>query len=488
MRARSLAAFAAVILVGMSSAKADPKADIEKKIKEAMESYDLMDYDASKKLLNQALAAAKKAKLDKDTVAARAYLDLGIVSFVNNDQDAAKLSFLSAVQIDPKIQIDPAYKSPEMSKLLEEARGETKGGGGTSGGGGGITEPAGGGGGGAECAGVKGVQHTPIDNAKSGVAVPIEALVGSDVKSVKVSVMYRPEGATAFTEVKMTKSDGCKYTAQIPAAGLKGSLVHYYVAAYNEAGKPVAQQGSQGSPNIMELSGGGGGAKSGGDTEDPLNGNKSGGGGGSGSGTPSGGDTEQHVDVGGAKVSKVSIALSAGGGFGFLQSGNQTEGAGGMPNPVKSAGFGNSVVLQPEIAYKPSAQLSIGLVGRMALPLGANIDGHSPVGPAGLLRLRYALDSSGEGVQLMGEAGAGILRSTLQLDNTMAGMGNVDIVAQGPLLLGGGLGYAKKVSGSMTFFADLAALAGIAVVDKIGLAPMNSGVTVDLSLGLAFGL
>jgi len=88
----------------------------------------------------------------------------------------------------------------------------------------------------------------------------------------------------------------------------------------------------------------------------------------------------------------------------------------------------------------------------------------------------------------MGEAGAGILRSTLQLDNTMSGMGNVDIVAQGPLLLGGGLGYAKKISGSMTFFADLAALAGIAVVDKIGLAPMNSGVTVDLSLGLAFGL
>src|SRR2546425_8195847 len=126
MRARSLAAFAAVILVGMGSAKADPKADIEKKIKEAMESYDLMDYDASKKLLNQALATAKKAKLDKDTIAARAYLDLGIVSFVNSDPDAAKLSFLSAVQIGPKIQIGPAYKSPEIAKLLEEARGETQ--------------------------------------------------------------------------------------------------------------------------------------------------------------------------------------------------------------------------------------------------------------------------------------------------------------------------------------------------------------------------
>src|SRR5579863_3465978 len=129
MRVRSLAAFVAVILVRLSTVHADPKADIQKKIKEAMESYDLMDYDASKKALNQALAAAKKAHLDKDAVAAKAYLDLGIVSFVNNDADGAKLSFLSACQIDPKIQIDPAYKSAEMAKLLEQARGEAKGGG-----------------------------------------------------------------------------------------------------------------------------------------------------------------------------------------------------------------------------------------------------------------------------------------------------------------------------------------------------------------------
>ena len=60
-------------------AHADAEGDIETKIKEAMENYDLMDYDAAKKLLNQALAIAKKAKLDKDPVTAKAYLDLGIV-------------------------------------------------------------------------------------------------------------------------------------------------------------------------------------------------------------------------------------------------------------------------------------------------------------------------------------------------------------------------------------------------------------------------
>jgi hypothetical protein len=487
MRARSLVALAAVIFVGLArSAHADPRGDIEKKIKEAMESYDLMDYDASKKLLNQALASAKKAKLDKDPIAAKAYLDLGIVSFVNNDQDAAKLSFLSAVQIDPKIQIDPAYKSPEMAKLLEEARSEAKGSGG------GSSEPVvSNGGGGGDCAGVSGLDHTIIDNAKAGVALPIEAQLGSDVKAAKVSVMFRPEGSTDFTEVKMTKQGDCKYVAQIPASALKGSLVHYYVAAFNAAGKVIASKGAAGSPNIVELTGGGGGAKSGGggDDEDPLgNGKKPpppSGGGDSGGGEVSGGDTTSSVTVGAPKASKVSIMASVGSGFGFLAANNVTE----AMNPVKSAGFGTAwAVFTPEIAYAPSAQLSIGLAGRFAIPVGANIDGHSPVGPAGLLRLRYAFDPSGNGVHIMGQAGVGILRSTLQLDNTMSGMGDVDIVAQGPLLLGAGLGYAKHVSSSVTFLADLGALAGIAVVDKIGLAPMNTGVTLDISLGLAFGL
>jgi hypothetical protein len=482
MRVRSLATFAMVLVVGLRTAHADPRADIEKKIKEAMESYDLMDYDATKKLLNQALASAKRAKLDKDALAAKAYLDLGIVSFVNNDQDGARLSFLSALQIDPRIQIDPAYKSPEMAKLLDEVRSEVKGGGGGS-------EPIStGGGSSGDCGGVKGLEHTLVDTAKAGAAQQLEATLGADVKASKVAIMVRPEGATSFSEIRMSKQGECKYVGTIPAATMKGSLVHYYIAAFNDAGKPVAQKGSAGSPNIMELTAGGagGGGTGGGDNENPLAGGgaKSSGGGSSGS-EPSGGDTSSGVSVSSHGPGKVLIGLSAGSGFGYLAAHNTTEGG----NPVNQSGFGSSlVVVQPELAFRAGAQVSIGLVGRFAIPVGANMDGHSPVGPAGLLRLRFGLGASGDGFQLMAEAGGGILRSTLKIGNTMAGTGDTDIVAQGPLLLGGGLGYAKAVSSSMIFRVDLAALAGIAVADKIGLAPMNTGLTIDLSLGLGFGL
>ena len=502
MRARSLVALCAVLLVHFRVAHADPKSDVEKKIKEAMASYDMMDYDASRKLLNQAIATAKKARLDKDPVAARAYLDLGIVAFVNNEQDAAKLSFISAVQIDPKIQIDPAYRSPEMSKLLEQVRSENKGGAsasaGNSGGDDGGLPPdlagdIGASGGGGDCSGVKGLQHEIIDSAKANAPLHVEAMLGSDVHATKVSVMYRPEGSTSFTEIKMTKQGDCKYVAEIPASGMHGSLVHYYVAAYGSNGKPLAEKGSAGSPNIMELTaGGGGGGASPGDDEDPLGGGKSSGGGSSSSSSSSssnsGGEVSGGTTVTGPKQSKVQIMFSAGSGFGFLQAGNTTEGDGMTTSPVKAAGFGTALaVLQPELDYKLSPQLAIGVAGRLAIPVGANINGHSPLGPAGLLRLRYSLAPSGDGVELMGQLGVGVLRSTLKLDNAMPGM-DVDIVAQGPLLIGAGIGYTKHVSSSVSFLADLGALAGIAVTDKVGLAPMNSGVTLDISLGLAFGL
>jgi hypothetical protein len=458
------------ILFGFGVADASPKTDIQSKIKEAMENYDLMDYDAAKKLLTQALAIAKKNKLDKDPVVARAHLNLGIVQFVNNDADGAKLSFLSAVQIDPKIQIDAAYKSNEMSKLLEQVRKEASGGGG--GGGSEPVEPPPAASG-VDCLTVQGMQHSIIDTAKGGAPLAIEAYVGMDVSGVtKVSALYRPEGATEFTEVKLKKEGDCKYTGSIPSAAMKGSLVHYYVAAYGDGPKPVASKGSSGSPNIIEISGvaSGGGA---GDTEDPIGGGGGGGGG--------GGSVSSNVTVG-PKRARIMIAIAGGGGTGYVS--GETEGM----NTVKDCCFGKAIAaVQPEIGYFVKPQLSISLAARIGFPIGANVEGHATAAPAGLLRVRYALATSGEGLRFMGQLGAGFLRNTITLDNAEPGM-DTDIVAQGPLLLGAGVGFTRRLSGAVSVMADLSALGAIAVVDSLGAAPvLNNGFGIDLSLGIQLG-
>jgi hypothetical protein len=89
----------------------------------------------------------------------------------------------------------------------------------------------------------------------------------------------------------------------------------------------------------------------------------------------------------------------------------------------------------------------------------------------------------------MAEIGAGILRNTLKLDaaSTTPGM-ETDIVAQGPLLLGAGIGYVQRLGGTLALFIDLEAIAGIAVVSEVGSAiHLNSGISADMKLGLAVG-
>jgi len=433
----------------------DPKADIAAKARAAMASYDSMDYDAARRLLIQALAIAKKARLENDPIVARVYLDLGIAQLASSDPEAAKLSLLSAAQIDPKIAIDPGYKSAELVKLLDDAKAAA-----------GAIEPepeaAG------DCKGVRGLRHTVVEYGRIGAAQPIEALVGSELSPARVVVMYRPEGAIDFTEAKLTKQGGCKYTGAIPASGTHGALVHYYLAAYDANNKVLAAKGSSSAPNILELN-----ASGPRETENPL------------SETAPSEEGEARVTKPAplGKQSSFVLSLAAGTGFGYVTGKTEAD------NKVQTCCVGTSlVVLSPELAYGTSRRFAIGLAVRFGLPLGANIEGHSTGAPAGFVRVHYALSPSGDGLRLMGELGVGVLRNTIQVDAKDTAEMDTDVVAQGPLLVGAGIGYTKHVSRAFAIFAQLDAMAGIAVVDTLGSAiNLNTGVSADLSLGVAVG-
>lgn len=458
MGTRSYIAWAAALAVALGTTHAvfaDPKSDAAARSKEAMASYDNMDFEAAKKQLDQALALVKRAKLDKDPVAAKIYVNVGITALAAGDREAAAAAFRSAVQIDAKIQVPAAYRSPAITSLLDQARADAK----TAP----IAEP---GPPGLDCSTVKGLQHTIIDSAKAGSAEPIEALVGADVTPAKVVVMYRTEGATSFVEARLAKQGACKYTGAIPGAAKKGALIHYYVAAYDENNRVIVGKGSSSSPNIMELVGGAP-AKSG-DGEDPINGR-------------SGGGVSGGVIAGG-KPARIYIGVAGGTGLGFVTGTTEAN------NTVENCCLGTSlVVITPELGYYVTRKLSVGAAARLGLPIGANVAGHATLAPSGLVRVRYALSASGEGIRVMGQLGAGILRNTIKLDNPMSGM-DTDIVAQGPLLVGAGVGYMKRLTGSLAFIADLSALGAIAIVDEIGSAPnLNNGLAADLSIGFAFG-
>jgi hypothetical protein len=479
MRPTLVLVFSLVFCVFVSAtarrAHADTKKDIEVKIKEAMESYDLFEYEEARKLLNTALTLAKKNKLESAPIVAKVHLSLGIVYYAGlKDEPSAKLAFMSAVEIDPKIQIDAAYRSAEMAKLLEESRTEQAGigvepGGGSTGGG--TPEP-----GGVDCATVTGLQHDILDSGKQGARLPIEAYLGGDVSgATKVVIMVRLKGQEKFSEIPMTKQGDCKYVGAIPAKTMKGDLLHYYVAAVGENGRDVANKGSEGSPNIIELAASTGGVSD--SNDNPLDG----------SGKRDDGKNDDNSGVtggvvAGGKRSTVYFAVAVGTGLGYVSGKTEQQ-----QNEVECCIAPGYFHFAPELGYYINKQLAIALAGRIGVPFGANIDGHAKVGPAGLLRVRYALSPSGVGVHVSGAIGGGIIRNTIKLtDPDPPGM-DTDIVALGPMLLGGGAGYTAALGKSLRFNAELNATAGIPVVKTIGESHLYFGVQFDLALGLSFG-
>ena len=490
MRVIRTAAALVLFVLGVAAprvahADAKGKKDIQQKIKEAMENYDLLEYEEARKLLNQALTIAKKSKMENDPVVAQVHLSLGIVYYAGlQDSESAKLSFLSACEIDKKVKLDPAYKTADMDKALVEAcadAGGSSGSSGSSGGGddvGSIDV-----GGDVDCSSVSGVQHEIIDTAPAGADLKITAQLGGDVDAARVGVMYRPQGGTDFVEAKMTKKGECTYVGAIPASGLKGELVHYYIAAFNGAGKVIAGKGSSGSPNIIEIAGvasGGGGGAVVGDDEDPLHGGGPRGGGGGGEVEGIGGG----VSVGPQKKSKVYINLAVGSGGTFVTGKTEQD-----LNDVKCCFAPALLHVMPELGFYIGPKTSLGAAFRMGFPIGANIMNHSTAAPAGLLRLRHSLGDGQEGLQVTGSIGAGVMRSTIKLTEAPEGM-DTDIVATGPLLVGAGAAYTTGLGGPVKFVAEVNAIAGVPVVDELGSMPpfhLNFGVQFDLNLGLMFG-
>ncbi|HUS64497.1 MAG TPA: hypothetical protein VMZ28_08140 [Kofleriaceae bacterium] len=488
-RIRTLAFALLAILLTLVALPADApaqsekgKKDIQGRTKKAMENFDMLEFEAAKSGLEEALGAAKKAGLADDPVTARVHLYIGIVEFAGlKDEGAAREAFAAAVAIDPKVQIDVAYKTDGMAELLDSVR---KGaGGGAKGKGKGKTEEddlgldLGVGTGddqvqsgdmsGVECGELDGIDHELVDQGKPGEDVEILARVGDAVGASKVSLFYRAAGASKFTEVPMERGDGCSYEGAIPKSATKGESVHYYVAALD--GKTsLASRGTASSPNIVELGGGGSGGGAG-DGDNPLGGSVS----------------TSVTDDGAPKKKTVFLSVALGTGGGYVT--GQTE----VAQSDVSCCFAQSMFhIFPEIGYYFSRRMSVSVAFRMGFAVGANIKGHASAAPAGLLRMRYSLAESGEGLQVSGAVGGGIIRNTIKVQEAADGM-DIDTTASGPFLIGGGIGYLKAMSRALNLVAELNGILGIkGGVEELGPCPNsgcvrpNNGMQFDLNLGL----
>lgn len=430
----------AAMFVAMPLASADRVSKrIEAKTKAAMEEYDMMEFERAKGLLLEAISVGEKNDA-RGPELANAYLSLGVVYFSGLGEEAsAKEAFGNALAINDQVEIDVSYSTPEMVELLGAANGQA---------------------GRVDDCEAAGLQHRLIDEARAGSAPEIRATLVSSLDVANVYMFYRPEGQLEFTRVAMKKSGKCGYTSNIPAKALQGEFVHYYIAAVDKAGKEIERKGSSGSPNIIEVSAATSASLLSGD-DNPL------------------GATKRRESVLTEKKASVFLSFAIGSGSGYVT---------GLTEKTKSdveCCFAPALLhLMPEIGFYLSSQTSISAAFRMGFPLGANVDGHATFAPAGLLRLRYALSSSGEGVMVSGALGAGLIRNTVVIKDEAADM-DTDTTAMGPLLLGGGIGYGMSLGGPMRLVAEVNALAALkAGIGEIGTAVPENGVQFDANLAV----
>ncbi|MBK8256244.1 MAG: hypothetical protein IPK82_26705 [Polyangiaceae bacterium] len=221
-------------------------------------------YDAAMNddYLNVELAKAEKKLQDaikkcagdacSPKVLAKVYLGLGVIHFANNKADAAKESFIAGLKIDGSAALDATFKGAEIDKIFDEAK-KAAGGSGSSGSGGkgGDTGSGGEAGGGPSKPGGD-LKHNPVAEQRTNTPVPIYIEVPADLGVKKVTVRYKPFGATAWKPLDMKKvGDGWGIEIPCTDATTTGNL-KYYITADDDAGT-VATAGSRNEPYTVAI-------------------------------------------------------------------------------------------------------------------------------------------------------------------------------------------------------------------------------------------
>jgi hypothetical protein len=452
----------------IAAAKPSPVEAIAQLNREAMENYDLLDYEAAKKTLSNALALAKQARLGKHEVVAQTHIYLAIVTFSGfGDRDSAALQLLEAVEIDSSVEIPIAYRTRELDQLLTEARAEVTAQSAES------TVPD------VDCTLVRGIQHEPVHTAARGRAVVVTAYLGKEVAAHKVRLFFREAGVPSYREVPMSRGEQCAFVGQIPADAVSGDFLHYYVVALDKSSRVLAAKGSAGSPNIIDLAevaadGGGGDDRAAAlDDENPFVGRRE-------LGDAS---VRDRLEVGG-NAPRFFVAAAVGSGGGYYVNGLTESTRQGVGCCVAAAPFH----VLPEIGWFVARQTAVSAAFRIGFPIGANIQGHSTGAPAGLVRVRHALSSHGAGLVINGAIGGGVVRNTVKLKAPHMGDPGMDTdtAAAGPLLVGAGAGYMTGAGRPVRLNLEVNALAGIPVVDSFQGVQPDFGVQVDFNVGVLF--
>lgn len=220
------------------------------------EDYLNLELDKAEKKLKDALKKCGDSNCSP-AVLGKLHIALGTVAGGGRQNvDAAKDEFVLALKADPTAKLNDSYTTPELAKAFEKAKEIAKaaakppkppekdpedGEGGE--GGGGEKPPASAGG---------DLEHTPPAEQAINTPVPIYIEVPEEVTVAKVSLKYKPFGATKWNTVEMNRI-GKGWGGMIPCEDTRATGdVKYYIVVTDEGGEQL-KAGSQKEPHRVAI-------------------------------------------------------------------------------------------------------------------------------------------------------------------------------------------------------------------------------------------
>jgi hypothetical protein len=221
LRSFTALAIATALVASASAAFAGPKDKEAQKLYDDAINTDYLNADFAKaeKKLKDAVSKCGSSGCTPELLG-KINVALGTVYGVGlSKADDAKTAFIAALKADPKAALDPSLTTPELTKIFEEAK---KAAGGSA--------PAKSGDSGSKPAAPSGdAQHTPPTESAVDTPLPIYVEPSEEVPLSKVTLRYKPFGASQYQSIEMKKM-GKGYGVEIPCKelGTTGDLKYFF--------------------------------------------------------------------------------------------------------------------------------------------------------------------------------------------------------------------------------------------------------------------
>jgi hypothetical protein len=219
-----LAACALVVRPALADKRTEAIA--KEALRKAENDYLSMDYAKGAARLDRAVRACAANRCTRATRAAL-MRDLGTMQFRKGDGASASKSWAEALQLQPDLDINPSYDSPELRAAWDDAKG------------GGERRSA-------------SFAHTPALEQKAHTPLPVFFDHSGEARISRLVLKYRNDQSNDWSEIELQPMAG-GWGGLIPCASVTPGTIRYWAQAFDDGGAPYATSGDSKHPYAVPV-------------------------------------------------------------------------------------------------------------------------------------------------------------------------------------------------------------------------------------------